>query len=178
MSSTHKERRLAALEYFSNESCQIPSSIHVELVTLLIDETDHCCLVSALELFIRVFLELDMCLLPSADMKILWNKLKSLAWKSSGVTVAGKAIPACSVVIKYIMNMTNKQTISVELQGMLEQWRELIQTNCDWQQDELLRLGTVQSLRFCGVTVLRLVLTTTEGSGLLKHSCLAETATR
>lgn len=60
---------------------------------------------------------------------------------------------------------------------MLKQWRELIQTNCDWEQEELLRQGTVQSLKLCGVAILSFVLACKGEAGLLKYLYVIETAT-
>ncbi|KAJ7360153.1 hypothetical protein OS493_018141 [Desmophyllum pertusum] len=57
---------------------------------------------------------------------------------------------------------------------MLSQWRELIEVYCQWEQDELLRLGTVQSLQFIGITLLWYVVRCKEESDL--HSCFVETA--
>ena len=173
LSSTDKERRLAALEYLSRELHQMPNSIQVDLVNLLIMETDHRCLVVALEVFVELCDWLDTCLLSYADLKILWDKLASFARQSRGVSVAGKAIPAYSIALKFMIGC--QETTSSELQAMLSQWRELIETYCQWEQDEVLRLGTVQSLQYFGVTVLWFV-TTKESD--LEQACLVETAIR
>lgn len=177
LSSKDKERRLAALEYLCKELEQIPNSIHIDLANLLIKDTDHRCLVVALEMFVKVCGGLDTCLMSASDLKILWDELTSFARKSRGVTVASKAIPACSITLKYIMNMSGEETNSSELQVMLSQWRELIETYCRWEQDEVLRLGTVQSLQCFGVTVLWDVVRCKEESRP-KHSCFVETAIR
>lgn len=179
LASTDKEKRLATLEYLSKELHQrdrslLPNSIQVDLANLLITESDHVCLVVALEMFVEVCAGLDICLLSYADLKILWNKLTSFAVKTCGVTVAGKAMPACSITLKYIINLTGKETDSSELKAMLSQWRELIEVYCQWEQDELLRLGTVQSLQFIGITLLWYVVRCKEESDL--HSCFVETA--
>lgn len=179
LASTDKEKRLATLEYLSKELHQrdrslLSNSIQVDLANLLITESDHVCLVVALEMFVEVCAGLDICLLSYADLKILWNKLTSFAVKTCGVTVAGKAMPACSITLKYIINLTGKETDSSELKAMLSQWRELIEVYCQWEQDELLRLGTVQSLQFIGITLLWYVVRCKEESDL--HSCFVETA--
>ena len=175
LSSTDKERRLAALEHLSKELHQMPNSIQVDLVNLLITETDHRCLVVALEIFVEVFGGLDTCLLSYADLKTLWDKLASFARQSRGVSVAGKAIPAYSIAFKFIISC--QETNSSELQAMLSQWRELIEIYCHWEQDEVLRLGTVQSLQYFGVTVLCYVTTCKEDSDL-EQLCFVETAIR
>lgn len=174
LSSTDKERRLAALEYLSKELHQMPNSIQVDLANLLINETDHRCLVVALEIFV-VSGGLDTCLMSYADLKILWDKLTSFARQTHGVTVAGKAIPACSIALKYMISC--QETNSSELQAMLSQWRELIETYCQWEQDEVLRLGTVQSFKYFGVTVLWYVMRCKEESDL-EQPCFVETAIR
>ncbi|PFX19384.1 Thyroid adenoma-associated protein-like [Stylophora pistillata] len=176
MLSTNKERRFAALEYLFNESQQMPGSVLTDLVTCVIHETDHCCLLSALDLFVKGCAHSDVCFPTNANVRELWNKLTSLAKKLRGVTVAGKAIPACGLILRHSINMSVLPTIPLELQEMLNQWRELIQTNCDWEQDELLRQGTVQSLKLCGVAILSSVLTSTGETGLPKYSYLVETA--
>jgi len=173
LSSTDKERRLAALEYLSKESRQMPNSIQVDLVDLIITETDHGCVVVALDMFVEVWGGLDSCLLSYADLKILWDKLASFARQSRGVSVAGKAIPAYSIALKLMINC--QETNSSELQAMLSQWRELIETYCQWEQDEVLRLGTVQSLQYFGVTVLWYVMKCKEESDL-EQPCFVETA--
>lgn len=177
LSSKDKERRLAALEYLSKEVHQIPNEIHVDMANLLIKETDHRCLVVELEIFVEFYGRLNTCLISYDDLKILWDKLTSFAHKIRGVTVAGKAIPACGVTLKYIMNMSSNETSSTELQAMLSQWRELIETYCEWEQDEELRLGTVKSLQCVGATVLCNAVKYGEDSGL-KQSCFVETAIR
>lgn len=175
LSSTDKERRLAALEYLSKESRQMPNSIQVDLVDLIITETDHRCVVVALDMFVEVWGGLDSCLLSYADLKILWDKLASFARQSRGVSVAGKAIPAYSIALKFMISC--QETNSSELQAMLSQWRELIETYCQWEQDEVLRLGTVQSLQYFGVTVLWYVMKCKEESDL-EQPCFVETAIR
>ena len=177
LSSADKERRLAALEYLSKDLHQIPNSIQIDLANLLINETDHRCLVVALEMFVEVCGELDTGLMTYSELKILWDRLTSFARKSRGVTVASKALPACSVTLKYIINMSGKETNSSELQLMLSHWGELIEMYCQWEQDEVLRLGTVQSLQCFGVTVMRHVIRCEQESAL-KHSCFVETAIR
>lgn len=175
--STNKERRFAALEYLLNESYKISDPVLSDLVTLLIHETDHFCLVSALDLFVKVCAQSDVSFPTYANVKELWNKLTSLAKKSRGVTLAGKAIPACSLILRHTINMSVLPTNSLELRGMLKQWRELIQTNSDWEQEELLRQGTVQSLKLCGVAILSFVLACKGEAGLLKYLYVIETAT-
>ncbi|KAJ7360154.1 hypothetical protein OS493_018142 [Desmophyllum pertusum] len=59
LASTDKEKRLATLEYLSKELHQrdrslLPNSIQVDLANLLITESDHVCLVVALEMFVEV----------------------------------------------------------------------------------------------------------------------------
>lgn len=176
--STNKERRFAALEYLLNESYKISDPVISDLVTLLIHETDHFCLVSALDLFVKVCAQSDVSFPTYANVKELWKKLTSLAKRSRGVTLAGKAIPACSLILRHTINMSVLPTNSLELRGMLKQWCELIQTNCDWEQEELLRQGTVQSLKLCGVAILSFVLTCKGEPGLLKYLYVIETATR
>ena len=149
----------------------MPNSIQIDLVNLLIIETDHRCLVVALEMFVELCDGLDICLLSYADLKILCDKLASLARQTLGVSVAGKAIPAYSIALKFMTSF--QETNSWELQAMLSQWRELIETYCQWEQDEVLRLGSVQSLQYFGVIVLWNV-TTEEGD----QPCFVETAIR
>lgn len=176
LSSTDKERRLAALEYVSKESHQMPlNSIQVNLVNLFITETDHRCLVVALEIFVEVFGGLDACLLSCATLKTLLDRLASFARQTHGVSVAGKAIPAYSIALKFMMSC--QETNSSESQAMLLQWRELIETYCQWEQDEVLRLGTVQSLQYFGVTVLRYVMKCKEENHL-QQPCFVETTIR
>lgn len=168
---------MAALEYLSKEVHEIPNTIHFDMANLLIKETDHRCLVVGLEMFVEFYDGLDTCLMSYNDLKILWDKLTSFAHKTRGVTVAGKAIPACGVTLMYTINMSGKETRSTELQAMLSQWRELIDTYCEWEQDEELRLGTVKSLQCVGATVLCNAVNYEEDSRL-KQSCFVETAIR
>ena len=175
LSSTDKEMRLAALEYLYKESHQMPNSIQADVVNLLVSETDHRCVVVALEMFVEVCAWLDTCLLSYADLKILCDKLASFARQTRGVSVAGKAIPAYSIALKFMISC--RETKSSELQAMLTQWRELIESYCQWEQDEVLRLGTVQSLQYSGFTVLWYVTTCKEESDL-EQPCFVETAIR
>lgn len=175
LSSTDKEKRLGALECLSRESHQMPNSIQVDLVNLIITETDHRCFVVALETFVEVCAGLDTCLLSYSDMKILCDKLASFARQTRGVSVAGKAIPAYSIALKFMISC--QQTSSSELQAMLSEWREFIDTYCQWEQDEVLRLGAVQSLQYFGVNVLWHAMKCEEESDL-EQACFVETAIR
>ena len=175
LSSTDKERRLGALECLAKDSHQMPNSIQVDLVNLIITETDHRCVVVALEMFVEVCGGLDTCLLSYTDLKILCDKLSSFAGQTRGVSVAGKAIPAYSIVLKFMISY--QETNSSELQAMLSEWRTLIETYCQWEQDGVLRLGTVQSLQYFGVTVLWYAVKCKEESDLEKL-CFVETAIR
>lgn len=175
ISSTDKERRLGALECLSRESHQMPNSIQVDLVNLIITETDQRCVVVALEMFVEVCGGLDTCLLSYADLKILCDKLTSFAGQTRGVSVAGKAIPAHSIALKFITSC--QQTNSLVLQALLSEWREFIETFCQWEQDEVLRLGAVQSLQYFGVTVLWYAMKCKEKSDL-EQPCFVETAIR
>ena len=173
--STDKERRLGALEYLSKESHQMPNSIQVDLVNVIITETDHHCVVIALEMFVEVCGGLDTCLFSYADLKTLRDKLASFARQTRGVSVAGKAIPVYSIALKFMI--TCQESNSWELQAMLSEWREFIETYCQWERDEVLRLGAVQSLQYFGATVLWHAMKCKE-EGDLEQLCFVKTGIR
>ena len=163
------------MEYLFKESHQMPNSIQVDVANLMITETDHRCVVIALEMFVEVCGGLDTCLLSYTDLKILCDKLASFARQTRGVSVAGKAIPAYSIALKFMISC--QETNSLELQAMLSEWREFIETYCQWEQDEVLRLGAVQSLQYFGVPVLWYAMKCKEESDL-EQPCFVETAIR
>ena len=159
VSSTVQETRLTCLEYLSKEYFQkqtavLPNSLQVDLANLLTEEVDHRCLLLALDMFVEVCVRLDTCLLSRTALERLWSTLISFATRIRGVSVAGKAIPACSVVLKHVINLRDKESTSSDVAPMLSEWHKLVASYCQWDQDELLRLGTVQGLKYVGVTVL------------------------
>ena len=134
-------------------SSSLSSHIQVDLTNLLIKETDQCCLSFALDAFVKLVNRLENCVLCCDQVRKLWRILQSLACQSCGVSIAGKAIAACSVLLKQVLRLDAKKERTASDQ-MLSTWCKLVEASCSWNQDKLLRLGAVEGLKLCGVAVL------------------------
>jgi len=125
--------------------------LQLDLANLLIKDVDYTCLILALDIFVEVFGRVDMLKLSSVDLEKLWTKITICARKSCGISVAGRAIPACSVILNHVMKIRGRLDVAAKLFD----WKELVSCYCQWDQDELLRLGAVEGLKHAGITVLQ-----------------------
>ena len=157
LSSPFLEIKLVCLQYLSKEylinetPLVLPNSLQLDLANLLIKDVDYSCLMLALDIFVEVFGRPDMLKLCSVDLEKLWTKITMCARKSCGISVAGRAIPACGVILNHVMKIRGRLDVAAKLFD----WKELVSCYCQWDQDELLRLGAVQGLKHAGITLLQ-----------------------
>ena len=162
LSSPDYECRLVALNgiksLHSPEQCALvmEQRLFRHLVDMVHIETDHSCMLALLS----ILTEMDNCLLSSTltleDTCRLWTRLVSLVRGECGIPVAASALPPCSKVLSYYLQLTEQDGGCEWVCEMLQEWRLMVQIQSQPEKDEQQRSAAVKALRTVGVLVLRM----------------------